>query len=314
VLIEQPDTASTWSDEIDWVGTDFTPSGVALDFPGWRPIQLSDVVPGTSPLNFYMPETGLPMTPQEREDNIFNGLILDPSTLNYAWRNPSTVTFSVNPEVTFTVDYPEATPECLVARHTEVQIEKTASVKNTDPGKSFTYTLVADNVSDDSSAEGVVITDVIPADLKITDVSWPGEGDASAFPNWTTCGVTGQSAFGYGGTLRCELFGVLFPVGSGFGPTAAPTITLAATVNPGSAASVITNVGVVDYYTFGDPDDPGRDTDDAVVTLGGLPATGGSAATPLVTFGILAMLAGLSALVVSRTRRGRQSTGSLFGE
>ncbi|MGC5172894.1 hypothetical protein ACLQ2Q_19830 [Microbacterium sp. DT81.1] len=314
VLIEQPDTANTWSDEIEWVGTAFTPSGVSLDYPGWRPIEISDVIPGSSPLNFYMPGTGLPMTPQERADNVFNGLILDPSELNYAWRNPTTATISVNPEMTFEVEYPDATPECFVARHTEVQVEKTASVKSTDPGKSFTYTLAAQNVSDDSAAEGVVITDAIPADVKITDVSWPGEGSATAFPNWSTCGVTGQSAFGYGGTLRCELFGVLQPAGAGLGTSAAPTITLAATVNPGSAAMVVTNVGVVDYYTFGDPGDPGRDTDDAVVTLGGLPATGGGVSIPLVTFGILALLAGLSALVVSRTRRGRPDTGSLLGE
>ena len=97
VLINQPDTAATWSDEIDWVGTAFTPSGVSLDYPGWRPIELSDVVPGSSPLNFYLPGTNTPMTPEEQEQFVFNGLILDPSTLNYAWRNPTTVTFSVEP-------------------------------------------------------------------------------------------------------------------------------------------------------------------------------------------------------------------------
>ena len=37
-------------------------------------------------------------------------------------------------------------------------------------------------MSDDSSAEGVVVTDEIPDDLKITDVSWPGEGDATVVP------------------------------------------------------------------------------------------------------------------------------------
>ena len=181
VELVQPDTGPTWDDEIDWVGTAFTPSGVSLEYPGWRPIELSDVGPGSSPLNFYLPGTNTPMTPEEREEFVFNGLILDPSTLDYAWRNPTTVTFSVNPEVSFTVEYPPATPECFVARHTELQIEKTASVENTDPGKSFTYTLEVQNVSDDSSAEGVVVTDTIPTDLKITDVSWPGEGDPNAF-------------------------------------------------------------------------------------------------------------------------------------
>ena len=73
-------TATTWSDEIDWVGTAFTPSGVSIDYPGWRPIELSDIVPGTSPLNFYMPGTDMPMTPDERAQFVFNGLILDPSS------------------------------------------------------------------------------------------------------------------------------------------------------------------------------------------------------------------------------------------
>ena len=190
-----------------------------------------------------------------------------------------------------------------MARHTELQIEKTASVEKTDPGKSFTYTLDVQNVSDDSSAEGVVVTDTIPADLKITDVSWPGEGDPNAFPNWSTCAVTGQNISGYGGMLRCELFGVLFPANSGLGPTAAPTITLAATVNPASMSSVVTNVAVVDYYTFGDPDDPGRDADDATVTLSALPPTGSGPVLSLVTFGILAMLAGVTALILRRRRR-----------
>ena len=158
-------------------------------------------------------------------------------------------------------------------------------------------------MSDDSSAEGVVITDEIPTDLKITDVSWPGEGDSSAFPNWSTCEVTGQNLSGYGGLLTCELFGVLFPTDSGLGPVAAPTITLAATVNPTSMASVVTNVAVVDYYTFGDPGDPGRDADDATVTLANLPPTGSGPVLSLVVFGILAMLAGVTALVVKRRRR-----------
>ena len=115
--------------------------------------------------------------------------------------------------------------------------------------------------------------------------------------------MTGQNLSGYGGLLTCELFGVLFPINSGFGPTAAPTITLAATVNPTSMASVVTNVAVVDYYTFGDPDDPGRDADDATVTLSALPPTGSGPVLSLVTFGILALLAGVTALVLRRRRR-----------
>ncbi|WP_235566796.1 LPXTG cell wall anchor domain-containing protein [Microbacterium sp. Root61] len=298
---QYPGGTATVSDEFAWVGTAFTPSGISIDYPGWRGLTAADYAPGGG---YYIPGTTDVMTPADEEEMIFNGLIFDPSELDYAWRNTTTVVLSVNPSMTFTVEYPDATPECFVARHTEVQIEKTASVEKTDPGKSFTYTLAAANVSDDSAADGVVVTDTIPADLKITDVSWTGKGDANVFPNWSTCAVSGQNGAGYGGTLTCELFGPLQPAGSGLGASAAPTITLSATVNASSKASVITNVGVVDYYTFGDPTDTGRDADDAVVLLSGLPATGGSALTPLILLGFLALLGGTMTVFMIRRRRG----------
>ena len=122
------------------------------------------------------------------------------------------------------------------------------------------------------------------------------------FPNWETCEVTGQGAGGYGGTLECVLFGPLQPVGANGGASAAPTITLAATVNPSSTASVVTNVAVVDYHTFGNPDDAGRDSDDATVTLSALPVTGGGEVLPLLVLALLALLGGITA-VMSRRRR-----------
>ena len=117
--------------------------------------------------------------------------------------------------------------------------------------------------------------------------------------------MTGQDASGYGGTLTCELYGPLQPDGAE-GISAAPQITLSATVDPSSTASAITNVAVVDYHTFGDPDDPGRDMDDATVLLAGLPVTGGTPAWPLVMLGFLALLAGVTGLLVSRRRKGER--------
>ncbi len=304
VAITQPGGTATWSDEIEWPGTAFTPSGVSIDYPGWRPIQASDIVPGTSPTQYYYPGTDEIITAEDMPFYVFNGLILDDSELDYAWREPSTVTFTVNPELVFAVEYPDATPECAVARHSNVQIEKTASVEKTDPGASFTYSLAVQNVSDDSAAEAVVVTDAIPADLKITDVTWPGKGDNAVFPNWLSCAVTGQNGSGYGGTLTCALFGPLQPQGANEGASAAPTITLAATVNPSSKASSITNVAVVDYHTFGNPDDKGRDSDDAVVLLSALPATGGELPPLLVVLGLFALLGGTTMLIVTRRRRG----------
>ncbi|WP_194409413.1 SpaA isopeptide-forming pilin-related protein [Microbacterium cremeum] len=304
VAITHPGGTTTWSDEIEWPGAEFTPSGVSIDYPGWRPIVASDIVPGSSPLQYYYPGTTDIIPPGDVADYIFNGLILDDSELDYAWRLNSTVTFTVNPMSVFAVVYPPATPDCFVARHSDVQIEKTASIEKTAAGDSFTYTLEVANVSDDAAAESVVVTDDIPADIKITDVSWPGKGDDSVFPNWETCAVTGQGAGGYGGTLECVLFGPLQPAGANEMPSAAPTITLAATVNPASKASSITNIAVVDYHTFGDPDDPGRDADDATVLLSALPATGGGPAPVLVILGLLALLSGATMLVVVRRRRG----------
>lgn len=303
VAMTQPGGTATWSNEIAWPGAEFTPSGVSIDYPGWRPIVASDIVSGSSPTQYYYPGTTDIIAPEDVPDYIFNGLILDDSELDYAWRLGSTVTFTVNPELVFTTEYPPATPECFVARHTEVQIEKTASVAKSEPGASFTYDLAVANVSDDSAAEGVVVTDVIPADLKITDISWPGEGDENTFPNWESCDVTGEDSAGFGGTLECVLFGPLQPVNTE-GASSAPTITLAATVDPSATTSVITNVAVVDYHTFGDPDDPGRDSDDATVTLSQLPATGGGDLWPLAVFGFLTLLAGAATLIVVRRRRG----------
>ncbi|WP_318354384.1 MULTISPECIES: VWA domain-containing protein [Microbacterium] len=307
VAITQPGGSTTWSDEIAWPGAVFTPppSSVSIDYPGWRAIEGSDIVAGSSPTQYYLPGTDVVMTPAQQADYVFNGLILDPSELDFAWRGVTDITFTVNPELQFSTAYPPATPECFVARHTEVQIDKAASVQRTEPGKSFSYTLDVANVSSDSAAEGVVVTDTIPADIRITAVNWPGKGDADAFPNWQSCEVTGQNGEGYGGTLRCVLFGPLQPIGSdNGGASTAPRITLSATVNPSSTANTVTNVAVVDYHTFGNPEDPGRDSDDATVLLSALPATGSGPVLPLLMLGFLALLAGVTALVVTRRRRG----------
>ncbi|HTH04596.1 MAG TPA: hypothetical protein VL916_01950, partial [Ilumatobacteraceae bacterium] len=273
---------------VQWPGSQFVGNPpVAVDYPGWRALEASDYGPNGGYIN---PEDGLEYAPEDAGFFVFNGLILDPSELDFAWRGQSTVTFSVNPTIAFDIEYPESTAACEQARQSDVQIEKTASVEKTDPGASFTYSLAVENKSADSAADAVVVTDAIPADIKITNVTWTGKGDDTVFPNWTSCEVTGQNSAGYGGMLTCELFGPLQPQGATEGATAAPTITLAATVNPGSKASSITNVAVVDYHTFGDPDDPGRDSDDAIVLLSALPATGGELPPLLVLLGLLALL------------------------
>ncbi|WP_169580740.1 SpaA isopeptide-forming pilin-related protein [Microbacterium thalassium] len=314
VLIPFDTAGGTFEDVFAWPGADWTPAGVAIDYPGWRAIEAGDIVPGSNPRQYYNPADGTIMTPEQQALFVFNGLILDPSELDFDWRGTTTITIEVNPTLVFEADYPPATPECFSARHTELEIEKTASAAQVDRGGSFTYDIAVENISEDSAAESVVVTDVIPADIRITDVSWPGEGDDAVFPNWESCEVTGQDAAGFGGTLECVLFGPLQPQGTDEGATSAPTITLAATTDATSTVTTIENIAVVDYHTFGDPDDTGRDVDDATVTLPTvilpeepeepLPPTGGGNPWPLALLGFLALLAGATTLVVVRRRRG----------
>jgi uncharacterized repeat protein (TIGR01451 family) len=304
-LVFEFDGAGTWNDVVPWPGAAFTPSGISIDYPGWRPLEASDYVPGSIPQQYFLPGTANVMTPEQQAQFVFNGLILDPSELDFAWRGLTTIVISVNPELTFTTGYPPATPDCAAARQTELDVQKTASVERTESGGSFTYDIAVENISDDAAAESVVVTDEIPADVRITGVNWPGKGDDTVFPNWETCEVTGADAGGYGGTLECVLFGPLQPIDSdNGGATAAPTITLSAVVDPDASASVITNVAVVDYHTFGDPSDTGRDADDAVVLLSALPPTGSGPVLPLTILAVLALLGGIAAIVVMRRRRG----------
>ncbi|GAA2827668.1 hypothetical protein GCM10010471_06460 [Leucobacter komagatae] len=271
VTLTEPGGSSAWTATQAWPGSAFTPSGISIDYPGWRALKASDMAAGGG---YLLPGTSTVMTPAQQAEFVFNGLILDPSELDFSWRGNTTIQFSVNPELTFNASYPPATAGCGVARHSQVEIEKDASVTRTQSGKTFDYTLAVKNLSDDSAAEGVVVTDQIPADLKVDSVAWAGQGDANTFPNWRECDVTGKDSRGYGGTLRCELFGPLQPKGSTEGASEAPEITLGVTVNAGSSRTDVTNTATVDYHTFGDPDDSGRDSDSATVLLWGLPVTG----------------------------------------
>ncbi|GAA1326044.1 VWA domain-containing protein [Leucobacter albus] len=299
VTLASPAGATNWSDEVTWPGSAFTPSGISIDYPGWRAIRASDL---NAAGKYLLPGTATEMTPAQVSEYVFNGLILDPSELDFAWRGNTTIEFSVNPELTFNAGYPPATAGCGAARHSDVQIEKDASVKRTQPGKAFDYTLAVQNESDDAAAEGVVVTDQIPKGLRVTNVSWAGKGEPGAFPNWRECDVTGKDSRGYGGTLSCELFGPLQPKGSTEGASAAPEITLAVIVDPGSTRTDITNTATVDYHTFGDPDDSGRDSDSANVLLWGLSVTGGQAAG-IATGAAALLLLGGAALLVGRQRR-----------
>ena len=119
------------------------------------------------------------------------------------------------------------------------------------------------------------MTDAIPADIKITDVSWPGKGDSAVFPNWESCEVTGQNASGYGGNARVRAVRSAAAGRREQRSVRGADDHARGDREPGVDGERHHNVAVVDYHTFGHPEDPGRDSDDATVTLSTLPATGG---------------------------------------
>jgi hypothetical protein len=271
-----------------WPGAAVDANGIPYQFPGWRPITEADLTN--------------PPVPGDR----FLDLILDETVPSYAWRdlvNPATITFSVNPSQTVLAAYPEAQPDCAIERPAELRIDKTASVSSAAPGSDFSYTLQVASVGT-GAAEPVTVVDEIPADLRVTRVS---TASAPAFPRWDGCAVTGQSAGGYGGVLRCDLVGVLGP-----NLPTAPPITLSVHLRETASVTSIVNVGEV---CWGEA--PGDDTggveqcgEDRVTvavphagTAGLLSATGFDGEPWLWAGGALLLLGGLAVLIAIRARR-----------
>lgn len=294
----------SWANEVQWPGAAFTPDRISIRWPGWRVLEASDMTAdGTG---YFHPGTTSVMTAEEELQFVFNGQILDMTKQDFAWRGMTEVAFSVNPELAFQIGYPPAVAECAQARESDVRIEKTASAEKVTRGVPFSYTLDVHNADDAGAAEAVVVTDEIPETLRVTSVTWEGKDDSTVFPNWRDCAVSGASAAGFGGTLTCTLFGPLQP--AGFERDTAPRITLTAEAAVTAPGGEITNVAVVDYHSFGDPDDKGRDADDAVVALDnlpptappGLPATGGTLAFWIP---LLALLTVGTGVVLIRVRR-----------
>ncbi|MEN0086011.1 MAG: DUF5979 domain-containing protein [Leifsonia sp.] len=205
-----------------WPGAAVSANGVGVGFPGWRPIAESD----------YDANGALRFPPAQ----VFEGLVYDPSTVaSDAWRYPSVVTIRVNPTETYTVVYPPAVTACAVARVAQLGIVKTASTPLTHPGGSFGYTLQVDDLGL-GAADPVTLTDPIPADLRVDSIAT----DATAFPRWQGCAVTGADGDGFGGTLTCTLLGPL----SASAPSA-PDVNLKVTVRSGTTASSISNTASV---------------------------------------------------------------------
>lgn len=117
----------------------------------------------------------------------------------------------------------------------ELDVEKTVTETLVQGGDVLHYAIAVANVGD-VDAGGVTVTDDLDADLAIDLASITGT-------DWT-CGVTGRDTDGYGGTLSCDLAGVL-----GIGATA-PGISYSATLRPEVAQDDILNTATVTSTTI----------------------------------------------------------------
>src|SRR5690606_9194522 len=100
---------------------------------------------------------------------------------------------------------------------------------------------------------------------------------------------------------------------------AAPVVTLGATIDPATQETSITNIGVVEWALFDDPDDIGEASDDVTITIvaqavvppttppppppASLPPTGTSITTKAIQTATVSLTIGLAALVTTSRRR-----------
>jgi uncharacterized repeat protein (TIGR01451 family)/fimbrial isopeptide formation D2 family protein len=117
----------------------------------------------------------------------------------------------------------------------ELDVEKTVSETLVQGGDLLHYAIAVANAGD-VDAGGVTITDDLDADLAIDVASATGT-------DWT-CGVTGRDTDGFGGTLSCDLAGVL-----GVGASA-PGISYVATLREEVAQDDILNTAAVTSTTI----------------------------------------------------------------
>jgi uncharacterized repeat protein (TIGR01451 family) len=182
-----------------------------------------------------------------------------------------------------------------VPRDPALTITKVASATEVTPGVSFTYDIVVSNTSTLGDAYPVVLTDPIPANVRVSMITT----STTAFPRWTDCTITGADAGGFGGTLRCELFGTLGVSSS------APVVTLTAVARSTTTASIV-NTATVCWSNPSNATQPQqRLPASATVTVrpGTLPPTGARSANA-VFIGLA--LSGIGCCLVALARRSRR--------
>ena len=260
------------SGRVLWPGTEVDEHGIATLLPGYR-------------------------ATKHGETATWQNLVEDSSLPEHALRDGVVVKFSINPEQSVGVAYPAATEDCLVARDTTLEITKSADAERVDAGDELTYTIEVRNTGN-GAARDVVVTDSVPEQLKVERVLTAKPGSADAMP-WTECTVAGEDSRGYGGTVTCELDGVLAR------GQVAPLITIVTTVDPEAETGDVVNVAEVEWTSADGDEDTGVAEDDAQVEVRGEEDLAVTGADLLRVLGIAVALvmAGAVLVLVVRARR-----------
>ena len=267
-----------------WPGMVINTDGVGIGFPGWRPLVPSD----------------FPLAPDAQ---VYGTVILDPSLPSFAYRQPMTVTFKMNPQDVVETVYPDISPAgCAVPRKPELTIAKTASVSTVSPGTAFSYGISVANTSALGVAYPVTLSDPIPATIAVHTITT----STTASPRWENCAVTGADGAGFGGMLNCTLSGAL-----GVSATA-PLVTLAVTVSNSAPAGNIVNTATTCWLNPSDATQPQQCASSSVtVTVTSMPLpppplpNTGVPATQLAITGLLLLLGGGLMLTLGMGRRRR---------
>jgi uncharacterized repeat protein (TIGR01451 family) len=261
-----------------WPGAAVNSAGDGIAWPGWREVRAGE-------------------TPD------WENLVLDPAAYGYGLRANATVTISINPQTTLTVQYPPATATCGETpddRDSDIWFTKTAQVSAIAAGDTFDYRMVMGNKGL-GAVGSVILVDKVPSTLKILAAT-PQAGAAGG-PQWLGCAVSSRGADGYGGSIRCELDR---PLGY---QQVTPDVLLTVKVSDAVAAGTIINTAEVTaldavHRAGGSGTLPTLALQDSamVVTPGRLAFTGSSTGIALQV-GLLLMV--LGGLLVFRRRRVR---------
>lgn len=260
------------SGRVLWPGAEVDEDGIATALPGYRPAK-------------------------HGETATWQHMVEDESLPEHALRGDVILRFTINPESSAAVSYVGITPDCLAERDTVLEITKTADAERVDAGDTLTYTIEVRNTGN-GAARDVVVTDQIPAELKVEKVTTAKPESRQLMP-WQECTVRGQDERGYGGTVTCELGGVLAR------GQAAPPITIVTTVDPEAESGDVVNVAQVEWTSADGDEEDGVAEDDAEVEVRGDEDLAVTGAEILRLLGIAAVLVlgGALLVLVVRTRR-----------